>query len=270
MKKTLFLLSLSLLSFSTLTHAQDKVALVIGNAKYKDAPLKNPVNDAQDMKAALEKAGFTVIYAENADIDKMDEVREKFVKALTEDSLGLFYYSGHGVQADGVNYLLPINAKITSKADLKRRAYDVGYFLDEMEDAKNAVNIVILDACRNNPYKGVRSVSGGLSNTDAPKSAEGSLIAYATAPNDVADDNQKGRNGLYTKYLKDYLFQPGLSVEAALKKVRQAVVKENPDQVPWENNSLIGEVCLAGCEGSPVIKNPTGTPPTISLVLSHF
>ena len=109
------------------------------------------------MKTALEKAGFVVIYAENADIDKMDEVREKFVNALSEDSIDLFYYSGHGVQADGINYLIPINAKISSKADLKRRAYEVGYFLDEMEDAKNAVNIVILDACRTNPYKGVRS-----------------------------------------------------------------------------------------------------------------
>jgi hypothetical protein len=267
-KKVLGFLTLSAaLLMSSSVFAQNKVALVIGNKAYKDAPLKNSVNDAQDMKAALEKAGFTVIYAENADIDKMDEVREKFVNALTEDSLGLFYYSGHGVQADGINYLIPINAKITSKADLKRRAYDVGYFLDEMADAKNAVNIVILDACRNNPYKGVRSISGGLSNTDAPKSAEGSLIAYATAPNDVADDNQKGRNGLYTKYLKDYLFQPGLTIEDALKKVRQAVVKENPDQVPWENNSLIGDVCLAGCNSSPVISAPKVTyAPLLSFV----
>jgi hypothetical protein len=267
-KKVLRFLTLSAaLLMSSSVFAQNKVALVIGNKAYKDAPLKNSVNDAQDMKAALEKAGFTVIYAENADIDKMDEVREKFVNALSEDSLGLFYYSGHGVQADGINYLIPINAKITSKADLKRRAYDVGYFLDEMADAKNAVNIVILDACRNNPYKGVRSISGGLSNTDAPKSAEGSLIAYATAPNDVADDNQKGRNGLYTKYLKDYLFQPGLTIEDALKKVRQAVVKENPDQIPWENNSLIGDVCLAGCNSSPVISAPKVTyAPLLSFV----
>ena len=174
--KTLILLStLSLLSASELAMAKEnKVALVIGNKSYKDVPLKNSVNDAKDMKTALEKAGFTVIYAIDANQKKMDEAREKFVNALTKDSIGLFYYSGHGVQADGVNYLIPIDANIKSKVDLKYNAYDVNYFLDEMENAENPVNIVILDACRNNPYKGVRSISGGLANADAPTSAQGS------------------------------------------------------------------------------------------------
>ncbi|MEI7841372.1 MAG: caspase family protein, partial [Methylococcaceae bacterium] len=110
--KTLILLStLSLLSASGLVMAKEnKVALVIGNKSYKDVPLKNSVNDAKDMKTALEKAGFTVIYAIDANQKKMDEAREKFVNALTKDSIGLFYYSGHGVQADGVNYLIPIDA----------------------------------------------------------------------------------------------------------------------------------------------------------------
>ncbi|MEI7840108.1 MAG: DUF1566 domain-containing protein, partial [Methylococcaceae bacterium] len=163
---------------------------------------------------------------------------------------------GHGVQADGVNYLIPIDANIKSKVDLKYNAYDVNYFLDEMENAENPVNIVILDACRNNPYKGVRSISGGLANADAPTSAQGSLIAYATAPNSVADDNQKGNNGLYTKYLKQYLFAPGLTIEAALKKVGAAVKKENPDQIPWQSNSLTEDVCLGGCT-SPAVKPVT-------------
>ena len=256
--KTLILLStLSLLSASELAMAKEnKVALVIGNKSYKDVPLKNSVNDAKDMKTALEKAGFTVIYAIDANQKKMDEAREKFVNALTKDSIGLFYYSGHGVQADGVNYLIPIDANIKSKVDLKYNAYDVNYFLDEMENAENPVNIVILDACRNNPYKGVRSISGGLANADAPTSAQGSLIAYATAPNSVADDNQKGNNGLYTKYLKQYLFAPGLTIEAALKKVGAAVKKENPDQIPWQSNSLTEDVCLGGCT-SPAVKPVT-------------
>jgi len=261
--KTFILLStLSLLAASGLVMAKEnKVALVIGNKSYKDVPLKNSVNDAKDMKAALEKAGFTVIYAVDANQKKMDEAREKFVNALTKDSIGLFYYSGHGVQADGVNYLIPIDANIKSKVDLKYNAYDVNYFLDEMENAENPVNIVILDACRNNPYKGVRSISGGLANADAPDSAQGSLIAYATAPNSVADDNQKGNNGLYTKYLKQYLFAPGLTIEAALKKVGAAVKKENPDQIPWQSNSLTEDVCLGGCTS--LVVKPV-TPPVLT------
>ncbi len=266
--KTLILLSaLVFLSASDMAMAkQSKIALVIGNKSYKDIPLKNSVNDAQDMKTALEKAGFTVIYAADANQKKMDEAREKFVDALAlnKDAIGLFYYSGHGVQADGINYLIPIDAKIKSKVDLKYNAYDVNYFLDEMTAAENLVNIVILDACRNNPFKSVRAIGGGLTSTDAPDSAQGSLIAYATAPNSVADDNQKGRNGLYTKYLKQYLFTPGLTIENALKKVGAAVKKENPDQIPWQSNSLTEDICLSGCNASSVVTPTPAVTPVIT------
>ncbi len=268
--KTLILLSAFVfLSASDLVMAKEsKIALVIGNIKYAKTPLKNSVNDAKDMKAALEKVGFSVIYAENATREKMDEVKRKFATALTKSSLGLFYYSGHGAQADGVNYLIPIDADITTKTELKNRAYSVDEILGEMEAAENPVNIVILDACRDNPFKGIKSVSSGLANSDAPNSGQGSLIAYATAPNDVADDNQKGRNGLYTKYLKQYLFTPGLTIENALKKVRQAVVKENPDQIPWENTSLINDICLAGCTSPVITPSPVvaTNPPLLSFV----
>jgi hypothetical protein len=265
-------------SFALCSHvvfaAENKVALVIGNANYKEARLKNPINDAKDMKTALEKVGFKVIYMENATFDQMDELRKEFRKSLNQNSIGLFYYSGHGVQADGVNYLIPINAKIEAKADLVRRAYDLGYFLDDMSEASNQANIIILDACRDNPFKSVRSVgnSKGLaSSTDTPR---GSIIAYATAPNSVADDNPTGKNGIYTKYLKQYLFKPGLTIESAFKEVRKAVLKEtSQEQIPWENSSLTGDICLAGCSSSggstkpPVIsENVTASPPLLSFV----
>ncbi len=274
-KKVLCFLTLGAVLMSSSVFAQDKVALVIGNSKYKDLPLKNPVNDAKDMKAMLEKAGFTVIYADDADIDEMDEATDKFIDSLDRDSLSLFYYSGHGLQVNGVNYLLPINANIkTDNADqlatsLKRGAYSTNDLLSRLEGVKNPTNIVILDACRNNPLekpseaKGLY-VSKGLGIEEASDSF---LVAYATAPGRVATDDQKSKNSLYTKYLKQYLFEPGLTIESALKKVSKSVKKENPSQVPWYNNSIDEELCLGGCT-SPVVKpTPVVTnPPLLSFV----
>jgi hypothetical protein len=259
------------LTFASSMHvvfaAENKVALVIGNGVYKDKNLnlKNPVNDAKDMKAALEKVGFKVIYMENATFDQMDSVREEFKKSLDSESLTLFYYSGHGVQADGINYLIPSDAKIPSKADLKRRAYDLGYFLEDMGEIPNRANIIILDACRNNPFKTIRTIGNSKGLTAPTETPKGSIIAYATAPNSVASDNPSEKNGMYTKYLKQYLFQPGLTIELALKEVRRAVSKEtSQEQTPWENSSLIGDVCLAGCETKTVVK--TNYAPLISFV----
>jgi uncharacterized caspase-like protein len=228
-----------------------RVALVIGNKDYARAPLKNPINDARDMKAALEQVGFDVTYREDADLPAMDAAVHEFTRKLTKDTVGLVYYSGHGVQADGTNYLIPVKTDIDSKAELKARAYDANIILGEMQEAGNRVNIVILDACRNNPFKGFKGGPDGLSIISGPK---GSLIAFATAPNSVADDNTAGRNGLYTQYLKHYLVQPGLKIEEVFKKVRESVITENSDQVPWESSSIIGDFCFAGC-------GPTPTPP---------
>ncbi len=261
------------LSASNLAMAkQSKIALVIGNSKYTDLPLKNPVNDAKDMKTALEKAGFTVIYATDATIDKMDEATNKFLNALDRDSLGLFFYSGHGIQAGGINYLIPVGAKISNEATLKRQSYDVNALINELEGVGNSSNILILDACRDNPYEqqaGTRSfanVSKGLARIE-PQDGTGLLVAYATASGKTASDNQTGKNGLYTKYLKQYLFQSGLTVEVALKKVRQEVVKSNPEQIPWDNSSLLEDICLAGCTSPTITPTPIATnPPLLSFV----
>ncbi len=225
----------------------ERVALVIGNKDYPQKPLLNPVNDARDIKIALQQVGFRVIYRENANLNTMDTAVREFVHSLHKNSVGLFYYSGHGAQADGGNYLIPVGADITSKAELKSRAYDTNIILDEMQDIGNAVNIVILDACRNNPYKGFGANTNGMSSISGPK---GSLIAFATAPGSVADDNTSGRNGLYTSYLKQYLVQPGLTIEEMFKKVREGVLHESNEQVPWETSSITGRFCFAGCESS--------------------
>ena len=166
---TRFFITLSLLlSTCTLQAARppspssERLALVIGNKDYPRKPLINPINDARDIKATLEQLGFTVIYRENANLAEMDSAVRSFVSSLNKDSVAVVYYSGHGAQADGANYLIPVGANIGSKAELKSRAYDAGIILAEMQDIGNRINIVILDACRNNPFKGAR---GGISNT---------------------------------------------------------------------------------------------------------
>lgn len=229
-----------------------RVALVIGNKDYPKAPLDNPVNDAQDIKAALEQVGFKVIYRENANLTTMNEAVREFIHNLQKNSVAVVYYSGHGAQADGNNYLIPIDADITSEAELKARGYDAGIILDEMKEADNLINVVILDACRNNPFKGARGGQNGLATMSGPR---GTIIAYATAPGSVAGDSDdpSGRNGLYTSYLKYYLVQPGLTIEEMFKKVREAVVKKNKNQVPWENSSITGNFCFAGCTSQPIV-----------------
>jgi hypothetical protein len=248
-RNTFIFLLLYLLPIPYSQANESRIALVIGNKDYAKAPLENPINDARDMKSALEKVGFRVIYKENANLAAMDEAVHQFVKSLGKESVGLVYYSGHGAQADDGNYLIPIDAKITSKAELKSRAYDAGIILGEMQEAGNKVNVVILDACRNNPFKGFRGGADGLATMSGPK---GSLIAYATAPGSVASDGASGHNGIYTAYLKQYILQPGLSIEEMFKKVLESVSEKNPDQTPWYNSSMTGTFCFAGCSTAPI------------------
>jgi len=218
---------------------QNRLALVIGNGAYKSAPLKNPVNDASDMASTLRNLGFDVMHINNADRRRMEDTIREFGRRLRHGGVGLFYYAGHGMQVDGRNYLIPVDAKVESESDVKFEAVDAGRVLGKMEDAENELNIVILDACRDNPFaRSFRSSSLGLARMDAPK---GSLIAYATAPGYVAADGT-GRNGIYTKYLLKHITAPGLTLEQVLKRVRVEVINETRDkQVPWESSSLTGE-----------------------------
>lgn len=216
-----------------------RLALVIGNSNYLTTPLKNPVNDARSMSASLQRLGFQVIYAEDATRRKMDEVVRTFYQKLRNGGVGLFYYAGHGMQVKGRNYLIPVDARIESESDVEHESIDIARVLGKMEDANNPVNIVILDACRDNPFaRSFRSSRGGLARMDAPT---GTIVAYATAPESVAADG-KDQNGIYTKHLLKAIMKPGLTIEQVFKTVRNNVINETDSkQIPWESTSLRGD-----------------------------
>jgi parvulin-like peptidyl-prolyl isomerase len=217
--------------------AEKRIALVIGNSKYSSSPLKNPVNDAHDMAAALRKIGFDVIERTDVTQKEMNRAITQFGSKLTSDAMALFFYAGHGMQVKGKNYLIPIDAQIENEASVRSETVDVDAVLDQL--SVSPLNIVILDACRNNPFeRRFRSVGGGLAQMDAPK---GTLIAYATSPGKVASDGT-GRNGVYTQELLKVIQTPGLPVEQAFKRVRSNVAKATGDnQIPWEASSLTGD-----------------------------
>ncbi|WP_067620778.1 caspase family protein, partial [Dissulfuribacter thermophilus] len=234
-----------------------RVALVIGNGAYGNAPLKNPPNDARDMGAKLKRLGFDVTLLTDADQRTMEQAIRRFGRKLRQGGTGLFYYAGHGLQVEGRNYLIPVDAKIYDETDVKYKAVDVGLVLDTMNLAGNGLNIIILDACRSNPYtRSFRSAVSGLARMDAPT---GTLIAYATGPGKVAEDGT-GRNGIYTKHLLKYMEVPGLPVEQVFKNVRKAVIEETGGrQVPWESSSLIGDFFFL--PGKQPVKTATSAQP---------
>jgi hypothetical protein len=231
----------------------DRLALSIGNSAYQTAPLKNPVNDAQDMAAALRNLDFEVILKTNADQRTMEDAIRHFGRQLRNGGVGLFYFAGHGIQMGGRNYLLPVDARIESESDVKYEAVDAGRVLGKMEDADNQLNIVILDACRNNPYaRAFRSNQSGLARMDAPT---GSLIAYATAPGEVAADGPE-RNGIFTKQLIQHMMAPNLTIEQVLKRVRIDVANQtNGRQIPWESSSLMGDFYFNASKTSEPVQN---------------
>jgi formylglycine-generating enzyme required for sulfatase activity len=239
----LILFILALIYPSTLPAAtEQRIALVIGNSDYSSGPLKNPVNDATDLAAALKRTGFTVTLKKNANLQEMVESIEDFGNSLKRSGVGLFYYAGHGVQVNNVNYLLPINARINKESDVRFQAVDVGRVLAEMENANNGLNIVILDACRDNPFgKSFRSATRGLAIVaNAPS---GTFISYSTGAGQVARDG-KGRNSPYTGALLENITKPGLTINKVFMNVRSKVKKET-GQVPWELTSLEGDFYFA-------------------------
>jgi uncharacterized caspase-like protein/ABC-type transporter MlaC component len=222
--------------------AERRIALVVGNSNYEFQPLKNPVNDAALIADTLRALGFEVTLEIDASQVKMKRAiqgfGEKLAKAAKE-GVGVFYYAGHGVQSRGVNYLIPVGAQVRREPDLELEAVSASWVLTEMEFAGNRLNIVILDACRNNPLvRGFRSQAAGLARMDAPA---GSLIAYSTAPGATARDGE-GLNSPYTAALAEAMRVPGLKVEEAFKRARLGVMKATrEEQVPWESSSLTGD-----------------------------
>ncbi len=220
-----------------------KTALIIGNGSYSSGPLKNAVNDARDMAVLLSGKGFKVILRQDASRTEMREAIREFGTEISGGGVGLFYYSGHGLQIDGVNYLVPIDADIQLKAEVSEECVSAATVLKVMEYSNNRINIIILDACRNNPFRSfTRSDEKGITKMDPPQGAkQGSIVAFATAPGNVASDGD-GKNGLYTSKLMKYINTPGLKLEEVFKMARIEVLGESGgSQIPWENNSLTGE-----------------------------
>lgn len=238
-----------LFCFVGFAQAYAKVALIIGNGSYTDAPLANPPNDARLIAQTLRGLGFEVTELIDADQRAMKRAVRDFgarMRSFGPDGVGLFYYAGHGVQSNGTNFLIPVGAQVAHEADLDIEAVDAQAIVKRMEQEGSQLNIVILDACRNNPYarptRGVK-VQSGFARLQAPA---GSFIAYSTSPGNVAEDGS-GQNSPYSRALAVHLAQPGLPIEEVFKRVRRSVMQEtNRRQVPWESSSIIDDFYPAG------------------------
>lgn len=242
-----------------------RFALVIGNNEYEGlGSLKNPVNDARDIAAALTRLGFKVDLRLNADLSQMEEGAIQLSQRLAADrnSLGLFYYAGHGVQSGGINYLIPSRTAIAAEAFLKTKALSAQLILDLMQGAGNRLNLVFLDACRDNPYAWKRSGTRGLSVVTAQP--PGSIIVYATSEGSTADEGT-GRNGVFTGELLKHIETPGLDLDAILNRTAQGVLRATGNaQNPAVYKQFFDTTYLAG-SGSP-IASPSAKAPSFGAV----
>ena len=227
-----------------------RLALVIGNGAYPGNALVNPPNDAADMAALLKQSGFEVIQRENASLKEMHRALREFGDRLSRETLGLFFFAGHAVQVRGRNYLLAVDADVAREDEVAFNSLDLQAVLEKMDSARNHTNLIILDACRNNPFASkFKLANSGLAQIDAPP---GTVVGFATAPGSVAADG-RGRNGLYTKHLLANLGKPGARIEDAFKQVRVAVRAESDGaQTPWESTSLESELILKRAPPKPV------------------
>lgn len=227
-------------------HAQNKMALVIGNSKYTQLPtLMNPANDAKLLGENLQQLGFTVTSITDQTQVQMKSAIAQFTQSVTvagSDTIAMLYYAGHGVQIDGTNYLIPVDANVQTAGDVVLGAVSASDLLKTLELASAKVNVLVLDACRDNPFKSnTRGVSRGLARVEAPA---GSIVAYATAPGQVASDGNGG-NSPYAEALAKNLATPGLALESVFRQVRIEVSEKTTGaQVPWEETSLTQEVVL--------------------------
>ncbi len=221
---------------------QKRNALVIGNSAYAVNPLKNPENDAVAICEALRNSGFNVMLYSNLSQKELKIAIREFGQQLKESGgVGLFYFAGHGLQEGGRNYILPVDADIRKAEDIEFEAVDLSRVLVEMDYAENDMNLIILDACRDNPYKEAfrdsRNRHNGLASIQtAPYN---SFIAFSTSPGAVASDNPDSENGLYTAQLLEAIQKKGIKLEDVFKSVRANVRKlSNGLQIPWEISSI--------------------------------
>ncbi len=219
-----------------------RVALVVGNYDYKNRPLKNPKADAEDMRDFLESVNFDVVFIENGNLQSMRESVSLFAEKLKLSDVGLIYYSGHGIEHKGRNYLLPVNFNVNDEDEIPRQAMDISAIVDKLSKAERKVNIVIIDACRSSFVSAnQRSYSQGLHKMDG---ARGTILAFSTAPGKVAEDGN-GRNSPYTKNLLKAMAVPGRKIEDVFKETAKNVEVETVGrQVPWYNSSLLVDFSL--------------------------
>ncbi len=236
----------------------ERIALVIGNSSYSTAPLTNPVNDATDLGAALRNLGFEVfLYTDQNRSQFRDAVRRFGDKLRTSRGVGLFFYAGHGIQVNGENYLIPIGADIQREYDVSEECVGANYVLSAMEDARNPLNIVILDACRNNPYsRSWRSAERGLAQIGLPP--RGTKIIYSAKPGMVAADGE-GRNSPFTAQLIELIRIPNLEINMMISQLAIKLIDESHGmQEPWSEGIILGQFYFV--QGKVAAEQPTIKP----------
>lgn len=233
-----------------------RVALVVGNSAYRPQPLKNPESDSEAMARALRDMGYEVTLRQNTTFVELIEALRDFSVRGANAAVRTFYYAGHGIQARGRNYLLPVDVALASEDEIAAKCADLSQFVDRLSALRQGMNLVVLDACRVNPfvpgtYTGADgrnyqfrggAPANGLARLDAPL---GTLVAFSTAPNGVAADSPGSKHSIYTRHLLQHIGTPGLQVEQVFKRVRVGVSEETQRrQVPWESTSLTADFCF--------------------------
>ena len=247
-------------AFAQVRPQEARVALIIGNSDYKAAPLDNPANDASDLANALEKQGFTVLVRENVGERGLKEAVDIFSKHLKKGGIGLFFFAGHGIQLKDQNFLLPVDVGFDNESDIAFKSISAEYVLSRMAEAGNRINVVILDACRNNPLQlARRTINKGLGVMNVGRAEKGTFIAYATSPGSTAADGT-GRNGLYTKHLLRALETKDTDIDKVFGRVRTGVVQDtNGEQVPWTSSSVVGSFYFNVAEDIAALQRPTAS-----------
>lgn len=243
------------------TVSERRLALVVGASNYPDRPIPNAVNDARALAAALRDLRFEVTEVLDPRRPQLERAVDEFTGRLSSGDVALFYYAGHGFQIENENYMVPVGFKAADPVDAKYEAYSVSRVHEKIIARGVRLAIVILDACRDNPFSATRSAAGGWAAMGAGR---GSFIVFATAPGQTASDNPNGRNGLFSTYLLEALREPALGLDAIFNRVRERVVAASENrQVPWTQSSVVGDFVFRGDSATSTSPLPA-SPPTSS------